>query len=237
MAGIGGVALVFALVAVVAALLASTAAQKERVAKDDATAAQGTAEMEAKKARREASRAQSLLLTIESNAVHDEKSLLALLLAVEAVRPFLKEDVKTPRMITTEETLNQALKNLSGLRSCGDHPEVSYVAFAPDGKVLASASSDGTVRLWDLTAADPAARPRLLKHDGPVSQVAFASHGNSLASASSDGTVRLWDLTAADPAARPRLLKHDGPVNHVAFAPDGKASPPPPLTGRSGSGT
>ena len=141
MSGIGGVAVILALAAVFeawqaslardkavkSAIKADQAAHEERVAKDDATAAQRKAEGEARKARREASRAQSLLLATQSNAVRDEKPLLALLLAVEAVRPLLKGDVNTPRMITTEETLNQALKDLSGLRFCCEvHSKVSY---------------------------------------------------------------------------------------------------------------
>ena len=158
------------------------------MAKDDATAAQRTAEEEARKARREASRAQSLLLATRSNEVHDEKPLLALLLAVEAVRPLLKEDINTPRLTTSEETLTQTIDILPRHRIfVADYSEVRQIAFAPDGKALASASDDGMVRLWDLTAPDPAASPRVLKHDGPVSHVAFAPDGKALASASGTG--------------------------------------------------
>ena len=226
MSGIGGVAVILALAAGLEAWQAS-------IARNEAVKSAIKAEREARKARREAIRAQSLLLATRSNEVHDKKPLLALLLAVEAVRPLLKEDINTPRLTTSEQTLTQTIDILPRHRIfVSDYSEVLQVAFAPDGKALASASvrqvfnslsQPGTVWLWDLTAPDPAARPRLLKHDDRVNHVAFAPDGKALASADIDGTVRLWDLTAPDPAANPRLLKHDGPVNHVAFAPDGKA--------------
>ena len=142
------------------------------------------ADEEAKKARREADRAQSLLLAARSNEVHDEKPLLALLLAVEAVRPLLKEGVNTPRLTTSEQTLAQTIDILPRHRIfVAGYSAVNRVAFAPDGKALASAS-DKTVRLWDLTAPDPAASPRVLTHDDSVWHVAFAPDGKTLASAS-----------------------------------------------------
>ena len=74
-----------------------------------------------------------------------------------------------------------------------------------------------------MTAADPAASPRVLKHDGRSTHVAFAPDGKPLASASEDETVRLWDLTAPDPAASPASsARRLG--QHVAFAPDGKVA-------------
>jgi WD40 repeat protein len=68
---------------------------------------------------------------------------------------------------------------------------VNGVAFSPDGGLLATASDDATVRLWDPGLGQP--QRSLTGHNGVVYRVAFSPDGRQLATASSDGTVRLGD--------------------------------------------
>jgi serine/threonine protein kinase len=77
----------------------------------------------------------------------------------------------------------------------GDTAAVLSVAFSPDGKTLASGSSDRTVKLWD--AASGQERASLEGHTDFVTSVAFSPDGKTLASGSQDNTVKLWDDQSA----------------------------------------
>ena len=99
----------------------------------------------------------------------------------------------------------------------GHTSSVYGVAFSPDGSLLATASTDGTARIWDL--ATGATRTTLQGHTSFVYGVAFSPDGSLLATASSDDTARIWDLATG--AIRTTLQGHTNSVYGVAFSPDG----------------
>ncbi|MGH3774912.1 MAG: hypothetical protein ACRDRR_04130 [Pseudonocardiaceae bacterium] len=108
----------------------------------------------------------------------------------------------------------------------GHNGAVYLTSFSPDGRTLATASYDRTVRLWDTRdKANPKALGQpLTGHTSWVTSAVFSSDGRTLATAGDDKTVRLWNVT--DPAnpvplGEP-LTPQSGTIYLVAFSPDGR---------------
>lgn len=108
------------------------------------------------------------------------------------------------------------------LTLAGHTGDVTALAVSPGpDALLATASHDGTARLWNLETGEEGLT--LAGHSGWVNDVAFNPAGDWLTTAGEDGTVRVWEA-----ASGKELLRLDssaglrGPVKRVAFSPTGE---------------
>jgi WD40 repeat protein/serine/threonine protein kinase len=96
------------------------------------------------------------------------------------------------------------------------------VCFSPDGRLLASASADKTVRLWDARAGRE--ERTLTGHTAMVRSVCFSPDGRHVVSGGGDeampGEVKVWDVRTGQEVLS--LGGHMGPVTGVCYSPDGK---------------
>jgi WD40 repeat protein len=100
----------------------------------------------------------------------------------------------------------------------GHSAHVNDVAITPDGKHALSASSDKTLRLWDLETGQ--CIHTFEGHHSEVYSVVITPDGKRALSASADGTLRLWDLESGQ--SLHTFIEHTHSVSDVAITPDGK---------------
>jgi WD40 repeat protein/mono/diheme cytochrome c family protein len=92
------------------------------------------------------------------------------------------------------------------------------IVFSPDGRYALFASSDKSVRLYDIDAGRD--KRRFIGHRASVWCVAFSPDGRHALSGGADATVRLWDVATGREIKT--LTGHEALVTTVAFSPDGR---------------
>ncbi|NEO14911.1 MULTISPECIES: tetratricopeptide repeat protein [unclassified Moorena] len=130
------------------------------------------------------------------------------------------------RLITTEVTrdikqqqVNQLQEIINNLQECnrleGHDAGVFGVCLSPDGKLITSASEDGTIRIWGINGK---ALASCRGHKEQVFSINFSPNGEMFASASADGTIKLWQR---DGKLLKTLRGHKNQVFNISFSPDG----------------
>lgn len=107
----------------------------------------------------------------------------------------------------------------NGILSLVGHSSwISRICWSPDGNQLASASGDGTVRLWNVNTQQ--ALRTLSGHSGEVYSVAWSPTADLIASGGDDNSIRIWETNTGTLVRT--LESHQGRVEYIAWSPDGQ---------------
>ncbi|WP_363331027.1 WD40 repeat domain-containing protein [Desulfonatronospira sp.] len=142
--------------------------------------------------------------------------------ALLAVYAFQKGSLTGRELGTVNQSLRQGLAQLPLKTLDHDSPletldlfarYVSNVRFSPNEQQVATASTSGTVQIWDAATGEIIAN---LEHHDRVNALSFSHNGQWLATASKDGMARVWNANTGTPIM---TLNHDEAVNSVIFSP------------------
>ena len=151
----------------------------------------------------------------------ESSQLEALMDAVEAgekLRPLVKNNaLQNYPTLTPVSALQQILDGIREKNQFSHDAPLKSASFSPDVKLLATASTDGTVSLWDIKGQKK--RQISHKHTGPLTDISFSPDGRFLATASRNSTAQLWTLYGEKLFV---FEGHKGAVNSIRFSSNGQ---------------
>ncbi|MEM7712901.1 MAG: AAA-like domain-containing protein, partial [Cyanobacteria bacterium P01_A01_bin.68] len=180
--------------------------------------------LQIRKARQDLSVAKLSLLASEAKITYESspfKALLQAMMAGEQLR-LIEANSPVPQQVRSQiiSALEKTVYNVRELRSFQGHNSVIMaVSFSPDGKIIASASFDKTIKLWQVSTGKLITT--LEGHQERLWSLRFSPDGKTLASSSYDSTIKLWNV--ADGTLKKTIFGHNKTqVRSVDFSPDGK---------------
>ncbi len=129
-------------------------------------------------------------------------------------------------------TINQIFNNpdypliFSSPKSGHHDSSITSIAYAPDGKTLASGSADNTIKLWNVATGKLIAN--FNGHSGRINSISWSPDGKTLASGSADNTIKLWNIatgkqiTNFNGHSSVSVLISPNQISTVVWSPDGK---------------
>ncbi|MEC4814826.1 MAG: ABC transporter substrate-binding protein, partial [Scytonema sp. PMC 1069.18] len=126
----------------------------------------------------------------------------------------IKDDTKLQAMTALHQAVYWARERN---RLLGHGNTIRNLTFSPNGQIIASASVDKTIKLWNLKGE---ILNTLAEHNNIVNSVSFSPNGQMLASGSYDRSIKLWSINGK--LLDDQTQAHKAEVYSVSFSPDGK---------------
>ncbi|KAK0633843.1 WD40-repeat-containing domain protein [Immersiella caudata] len=157
--------------------------------------------------------------TIEQNSDQVYRSALLFSPPRSAIKTQFATDV--PDWVTIRPAM-QSGWDAESLTLRGHKSRVNSVVFSHDGSLIASASDDKTIQIWDSTTG--AHQRTITGHGGKVSSVDFSHHNKTVLATSSDGSARIWDASSGSCLRTLEGSNNGAAIRSGAFSHDGRSA-------------